>query len=57
LRDTTIPDFLKWYPDGIAGTYLKTEYKFILRFDDVECEVLFRGLDDSNDVRLSLIPI
>lgn len=51
LRDTTIPDFLKWYPDGQAGTYLKTEYKFILRFDDVECEVLFRGLDDSNDVR------
>ena len=51
LRDTTIPDFLKWYPDGVAGTYLKTEYKFVLRFDDVECEVLFRGLDDSNDVR------
>lgn len=51
LRDTTIPDFLKWYPDGVAGTYLKTEYKFILKFDDVECEVLFRGLDDSNDVR------
>lgn len=51
LRDTTIPDFLRWYPDGIAGTYLKTEYKFILRFDDVECEVLFRGLDDANDVR------
>ena len=51
LRDTTIPDFLKWYPDGVAGTYLKTEYKFVLRFDDVECEVLFRGLDDQNDVR------
>lgn len=51
LRDTTIPDFLKWFPDGIAGSYLKTEYKFFLRFDDVECEVLFRGLDDSNDVR------
>lgn len=51
LRDTTIPDFLKWFPDGVAGTYLKTEYKFILRFDDVECEVLFRGLDDANDVR------
>lgn len=51
LRDTTIPDFLKWFPDGVAGVYLKTEYKFILRFDDVECEVLFRGLDDANDVR------
>jgi hypothetical protein len=51
LRDTSIPDFLKWYPDGEYGLYLKTEYKFTLRFDDVECEVLFRGLDDANDVR------
>ena len=51
LRDTTIPDFLKWFPDGIAGVYTKTEYRFLLRFDDVECEILFRGLDDANDVR------
>ncbi len=51
LRDTSIPDVLRWYPDGQAGSYLKSEYKFILRFDDVECEILFRGLDDSNDVR------
>lgn len=51
LRDTSIPDFLRWFPDGPAGVYMKTEQKFLLRFDDVECEVLFRGLDDSNDVR------
>ena len=51
LRDTSIPDVLRWYPDGQAGSYLKSEYKFILRFDDVECEILFRGLDDSDDVR------
>jgi hypothetical protein len=51
LRDTSIPDFLKWFPDGIAGIYLKTGTRFILKFDDVECEVLFRGLDDANDVR------
>lgn len=51
LRDTSIPDVLKWYPDGPAGSYLKTEGKFILRFADVECEIMFRGLDDSNDVR------
>ncbi len=51
LRDTSIPDFLEWYPDGIAGVYYKSDYKFVLKFDDVECEVLFRGLDDSNDVR------
>jgi hypothetical protein len=51
LRDTSIPDFLNWFPDGVAGTYEKTNYKFFLRFADVECEVLFRGLDDQNDVR------
>lgn len=51
LRDTSIPDFLRWYPDGLAGTYMKTEKKFMLKFDDVECEILFRGLDDANDVR------
>lgn len=51
LRDTSIPDFLKWFPDGPAGTYMKSEYKFMLKFDDVECEVMFRGLDDTNDVR------
>ena len=51
LKDTSIPDFLKWFPDGIAGIYMKTDYKFILKFDDVECEVMFRGLEDANDVR------
>lgn len=51
LSDTTIPDFLKFFPDGVAGTFIKTERKFMLRFDDVECEVMFRGLDDAADVR------
>ena len=51
LRDTSIPDFLSWFPDGVAGSYSKTENTFRLRFDDVECEVLFRGLDDAKDVR------
>jgi hypothetical protein len=51
LRDTTIPDFLRWFPDQVAGNYAKTEYKFYLEFGDVRCEVLFRGLDDANDVR------
>lgn len=51
LRDTSIPDFLKWYKPGIAGDFFKTEYRFILRFDDVESEILFRGLDGPEDVR------
>jgi hypothetical protein len=51
LRDSSIPDFLKWYPDGVFGTYLKTEGKYLLKVGDIECEVLFRGLDDAQDVR------
>jgi len=51
LRDTSIPDFLRWYPDGEAGAYAKTNYTFSMRFGDVECDVLFRGLDDANDTR------
>ena len=51
LLDATIPDFLKWFPDGLAGNYAKTEGRYILKFDDVESEILFRGLDDTNDVR------
>ncbi len=51
LRDTSIPDFLKWFPDGEAGTYYKSEMKFELVVGDIRCEVLFRGLDDAQDVR------
>jgi hypothetical protein len=51
LSDTTIPDFLKWFPDGVAGDYAKTDKRFLLKFGDVECEILFRGLEDANDVR------
>ena len=51
LRDTSIPDFMKWIPEGIMGSFLKTEYKFVIKVGDIECEVLFRGLDDANDVR------
>jgi len=51
LLDSTIKDFLGLFPEGQAGEYYRTELKFLLKFDDVECEVLFRGLDDSADVR------
>ena len=27
LRDTSIPDVLRWYPDGQAGVYEKSNYK------------------------------
>lgn len=61
LWDTTIKDFLKWFPDGAAGTLRKTDSAFDLQWTTIDpttntrsrvhCEVLFRGLDDANDVR------
>lgn len=51
LSDTTIKDFLALYPDGEAGVFMRTDMKFLMKIDDIECEVLFRGLDDSQDVR------
>lgn len=51
LLDSTIKDFLNLFPEGQAGVYMRTELKYLLKFDDVECEVLFRGLDDADDVR------
>lgn len=51
LLDSTIKDFLKWFPDGEAGTFLKSELTFQLRGKGVQSDILFRGLDDANDVR------
>jgi hypothetical protein len=50
LRDTTIVSWNYWFKDGQAGAWRATESKFTLRFDDVECEVLFRPLDTPDDV-------
>lgn len=49
LDDSTIPDFIKIY--GGAGVLHKTGKRFMLMFNDVECEVLFRGLDDADSQR------
>lgn len=57
LRDTTLSSWNYWFKPAPAGTkagtgneWKATEWKFILRFDDVECEVLFRPLDTADDV-------
>lgn len=50
LRDTTINSWNMWFKEGQAGHWKLTEYKFLLRFNDVECEVLFRPLDTAEDV-------
>lgn len=50
LFDTSIKDFLSWYPPGVAGEWSKTDAKFNLRFGDVDCEVLFRPMEDESDI-------
>lgn len=50
LKDTTLASWNFWFKDGQAGKWHETDKRFILRFSDVECEVLFRPLDTPDDV-------
>lgn len=52
LRDMTIRTFLDWFPDDPAiGTYTSSTGLYMLTYEDLECEILFKALDDNNDVR------
>lgn len=50
LADTTLKSWNTWFKDGTAGEWKATPKTFILRFNDVECEVMFRALDTVDDV-------
>lgn len=50
LRDTTRKTFEQWVPPEL-GVWHKQEFSFRIRFDDVDCEVLFRALDRPDDVK------
>lgn len=50
LRDTSVASWNYWFKDGQAGSWKATKNEFVLRFDDVECTVLFRALDTPDDV-------
>ena len=50
LMDTTIKTWLDWFPAGVCGTYMKTTKTYFFKMGDVECEVMFRALDDADDV-------
>lgn len=51
LNDTTLKSWDYWFKDGQAGKWLATNKTFILKYGDVECEVLFRPLDTPDDVQ------
>ena len=50
LRDTTLQTFYEWFPNGIAGVWKEYSMTFFMRYDDVECQFLFRSLDKLEDV-------
>ena len=50
LQDTTIKTFLDWFPPGQCGQYMRTTKTYFFSVGDVECEIMFRALDDADDV-------
>ncbi len=50
LADTTIKTFLDWFPPGPCGRYMRTAKTYFFKVADIECEVMFRALDDADDV-------
>lgn len=50
LRDTTRLTFEQWIPHEL-GTWKERDFKFVLHFNDVRSEVLFRALDRPEDVK------
>lgn len=50
LVDTTIKTWNDWFPPGVCGRYMRTTKTYFFKVGDVECEVMFRALDDADDV-------
>ena len=50
LQDTVIKTFLDWFPPGVCGRYMRTTKTYFFEVGDVECEIMFRALDDADDV-------
>lgn len=51
LRDTTIKSWLDWFPTGTLGYYQTTTKTYYIKQGDIDAEVIFRALDDANDVK------
>ena len=51
LKDTTIKTYFDWFPEHVFGIYSKTEKKYTVKYDGKEIEILFRALDNPDDVK------
>lgn len=52
LKTTTIKTWLEWFPEDVFGKIRwDPPITHVLRFGDVECEVIFLALDSEKDIR------
>ncbi|MDO8705359.1 MAG: hypothetical protein Q7J84_10480, partial [Sulfuricaulis sp.] len=51
LRDTTMKTWFDHFPNGSLGNYHGLSNTYIIKQRDVDCEVVFRPLDDESDVK------
>lgn len=51
LRDTTMKTWFEWFPNGSIGTWKETGKTYTITMGDVRAEVMFRALDDADDVK------
>ena len=51
LRDTTMKTWFDHFPNGSLGNYHGLSNTYIIKQGDVDCEVVFRPLDDEADVK------
>lgn len=51
LADTTIKSWLQWVPDGTLGRWKVTDKTYTIKVGDVRAEIVFRALDDAEDIR------
>lgn len=51
LKDTTIKTYFDWFPEHVFGEYNKTEKRYMIKYENREIELLFRALDNPDDVK------
>lgn len=50
LTDTVIKSWMDWFPPGTLGTWKLTGKTYSIRQGDIECDIIFRALDDAADI-------
>lgn len=51
ILDTTVKTWLDWWPEAYFGPFNHNHMSHVMKFNGVECEVLFRALDRPADIK------